>query len=48
MILESNCQTKSRTSRLSPTQPFSERLPTLKGRQPDVLPRWFLFCIVVF
>ncbi|MDR1140663.1 MAG: hypothetical protein LBL62_03155 [Planctomycetaceae bacterium] len=28
MVLESNCQTKSGTSRLSPTQPFSERLPT--------------------
>jgi hypothetical protein len=28
MILESNCQTKSGTSRLSPTQLFSERLPS--------------------
>ncbi|MDR1267962.1 MAG: hypothetical protein LBK82_00410 [Planctomycetaceae bacterium] len=29
MVLESNCQTKSGTSRLSPTQLFSEQLPTL-------------------
>ncbi|MDR1270400.1 MAG: hypothetical protein LBK82_12835 [Planctomycetaceae bacterium] len=27
-VLESNCQPPTKASRLSPTQPFSERLPT--------------------
>ncbi|MDR1141766.1 MAG: hypothetical protein LBL62_08750 [Planctomycetaceae bacterium] len=27
-VLESNCQPSTGASRLSPTQPFSERLPT--------------------